>query len=558
MDAFASSAFAWAARAAPVNCDSYREVVARYDAAVGRYGADGARAARVWARLERFLADAAPTVADTLMAGWRAEPPPAAVDPAVRLCPAVAASAALHLGQVTTGGSAAAWVRSRLVGLVEVEGEGVWEGGGDLTSDVVRAAIHRRRLAAECAGVAGVVTVYDQLHSGFLHPLWCHDAGLEADRWAEVGMPSALSAETPAERFRPPAFQWGPRPDEFCTFVGVTPGPGGAGTCVGAPLDPAALRPLLVPAPGTALDGLAPPAAQRGRSLFVCLRTGAVYGRAAAVIPPPDRPGRARLWRAAGGGARRVGARPRRRRPGPAGLAGGVGRPPGGGPVRGRVRVRPAHAARVGDRGRARAEGARRDGGDGGLPGRLPRVREREGEGRGGGGDGGGTAARARARARAPSLLFSLSQPSHRPSLSLSFPPSLPLASGLGPAALASLAAAWPDAGVGVSLTGGVLQIVAATAYSVGGVGPGAGKHEWAYQLTVRLLGGEATATAAQGAAGGSGGAEAWPTDEQGTWPPHLHAGEDEEGEDGEALPAPLPPGGLPPWPPPPCSGGGG
>ena len=285
VDAFASSAFAWAARAAPVNCDSYREVVARYDAAVGRYGADGARAARVWGRLERFLADAAPTVADTLMAGWRAGPPPAAVDPAVRLCPAVAASAALHLGQVTTGGSTAAWVRSRLVGLVEGEGEGVWEGGGDLTSDVVRAAIHRRRLAAECAGVAGVVTVYDQLHSGFLHPLWCHDAGLEADRWAEVGMPSALSAETPAERFRPPAFQWGPRPDEFCTFVGVTPGPGGAGTCVGAPLDPAALRPLLVPALGTALDGLAPPAAQRGRSLFVCLRTGAVYGRAAAIMP---------------------------------------------------------------------------------------------------------------------------------------------------------------------------------------------------------------------------------------------------------------------------------
>ena len=160
------------------------------------------------------------------------------------------------------------------------------------------------------------------------------------------------------------------------------------------------------------------------------------------------------------------------------------------------------------------------------------------------GGDGGG---RAVDGARAHPVSFFLSLNLLIAPLSLSFPPSLPLALGLGPAALASLAAAWPDAGVGVSLTGGVLQIVAATAYSVGGVGPGAGKHEWAYKLTVRLLGGEVTATAAQGAAGGSGGAEAWPTDEQGTWPPHLHAGEDEEGEDGEALPAPLPPGGLPP-----------
>ena len=125
----------------------------------------------------------------------------------------------------------------------------------------------------------------------------------------------------------------------------------------------------------------------------------------------------------------------------------------------------------------------------------------------------------------------------------LSACPGLPLAQDPGaapsPAALAALARAWSHAGVGVALTGGVLQIVAGLLYlparrwTGAGRRPGGGarrqppSHGWACRVTMRLLQGD-------GGGGGGGG----DTDVDATWPPTPPA----PPGDGEFFP-PLPVG---------------
>jgi hypothetical protein len=82
--------------------------------------------------------------------------------------------------------------------------------------------------------------------------------------------------------------------------------------------------------------------------------------------------------------------------------------------------------------------------------------------------------------------------------------PALPLDRGLSPSDLAALAAAWPDAGVSIALTGGVFQIVAGLVYAADTSTFNAREtyfHSFSYRITMRLL-------------------DAPADDAAGTWPP--------------------------------------
>ena len=475
----AAGAYGWAADAAPAECASHRDAVARYNGVVGAYGADGARAARVWARLERALKARAPVVYDSLLPGWRAPPLPAAVDPAAvpSIAAAVAASAALHFGQATCGGEADRWADC---GGVDVgRGGGGREGGGgggehwlawelrvalglspprgDNLNFFLKAA---RRTAAMFGGLAGAAAVNSFIQAGFLHPPFLP--------WGA----DLAGGSPPFER-----------PDRSVWFLGLE-GRGGRGPPVPALLDPARMRPLM----STSTDPFAALIDQSidcATGLFLDLVTGGVWARAAA-------PGEMRDLK----GVHVVGGLPQLppivlvRADGGLGLLGWLEE------LAGRMEAGLCVATPV-----------------------FSLVDAWEGEVRGRGEVPPGAAAR---------------------EACLSAFPGLPLAQDPGaapsPAALAALARAWSHAGVGVALTGGVLQIVAGLLYLpargvYGGTGcePGerwdAPSHGWAYRVTMRLLQGD----------GGGGGRD---TDVDATWPPTPRA----PPGDGEFFP-PLPDG---------------
>ena len=484
----AAGAYGWAADAAPAECASHRDAVARYNGVVGAYGADGARAVRVWARLERALKARAPVVYDSLLPGWRAPPPPAAVDPAAvpSVAAAVAASAALHFGQVTCDGEADRWVECR--GVDARRGGGgrehwlAWElwveswlspRGGDNHNSFLEVG---RRMAAALSGLAGAAAFSGAAHAGFLHP-------------ALLPWGDALAGG-------PPPFD---RPDRSVWFVGLE-GCGGGGPPVPALLDPARMRPLLstgseaFTAPPD--DPLDPEFA--GRDLFLDLVTGGVWARAAAAGEMRDLKG-VRVV----GGLLQLPPIVLVRADGGLGLLGWLEE------LAGRMEA--------------------------GLYVATPAVSlvfPRAWEGAGRRLDRGEVLPGAAAREAC-----------------LSACPGLPLAQDPGaapsPAALAALARAWSHAGVGVALTGGVLQIVAGLLYTptvpaLGPHGTGAGRrpgggarrqppsHGWACRVTIRLLQGDS------GGGGGGGG----DTDVDATWPPIPPA----QAGDGEFFP-PLPVG---------------
>jgi len=426
-----ASAFAWASRAAPVACATHQEAVQRYNNVVGQYGSAGARAARVWARLERFLESTSPVVLDTLLPGWRAPPPPNAVDPSIPVCQAVAASAALHLGQVLSGGSIdqpMSWVNARLS-----DTQGLDDGFVDAFN--AQHTFERRRLAAEYAGLAGARAVYNRSHSGFIPPLFLIVPGAPGDRGS-----------------------W---------FVAVAPPERQAAQPVLMPLDPATLRPFLVTASPGELTSPAPP--MPGRALFVSLVDGAIYGLAASgervnpwvLLTTPKVPVEERV-------------------------AGQQARPP------------PPPVVLV------QADAGR------GILGWLEELASRM--------EAGLYTSYPAALLLDAATLESDERLELRPrgaaaaarEACLSGFPRVPLErADLGPADLAALAASWPDAGVGVALTGGVLQIASSIIYSgVDAVG-GVPCHNWTYQLTMRLL--------RPRKAAGDG-----TTDQQATWPMHI------------------------------------
>ena len=506
----AAGAYGWAADAAPAECASHRDAVARYNGVVGGHGADGARAARVWARLERALKARAPVVYDSLLPGWRAPPPPEAVDPAAVpfVAAAVAASAALHFGQATDGGCHLRWAECGDLGPARV-------GGGEhLFPPLPGGAApppweERRRLAAECGGLAGAAAVYDAVHSGFLHPAYLVDntaapasataaAGVLGDDDSEDGEGDPFGFLGPggfAPGGGPPPFE---RPDRSVWFVGLECS-GGDGLPVPALLDPARMRPLLSTAPlaAPADDALGPETA--GRGLFLDLVTGGVWARAAAAGEARDLEGVGGVGGGGGGGGAPRPPIVLVRADGGLGLLGWLEE------LAGRMEAGlyvAAPAVSLVDPSAWEGEGQRLD-----RRAVLPGASARE--------------------------------------ACLSAFPGLPLAqdpdASPSPAALAALARAWSHAGVGVALTGGVLQIVAGLLYTpTAGTGagrrPGGGarlqppSHGWAYRLTMRLLQGDS------GGGGGGGGGGA--TDVDATWPPIPPA----QAGDGEFFP-PLPVG---------------
>ena len=465
----AAGAYGWAADAAPAECASHRDAVARYNGVVGAYGADGARAARVWARLERALKARAPVVYDSLLPGWRAPPLPAAVDPAAvpSVAAAVAASAALHFGQVTCGGEDDRWAEC---GGVDVGRGGggrehwlawelrvasclsqlFWPPGGDNHNSFLEVA---RRMAAVCSGLAGAVAIGyigHIVHGGFLHPPFLP--------W---GAEHLAGGSPPFQR---PVFR---RTDRSVWFLGLE-GRGGRGPPVPALLNPARMRPLMsarltVNHPAYDHSDLS------GRDLFLDLVTGGVWARAAAAGEMRDQPDAdpyPRVW-----GLPQLPPIVLVRADGGLGLLGWLEE------LAGRMEAGLYVATPVFslvDPAAWEGEGRRLDRGE--VP---PGEAARE--------------------------------------ACLSACPGLPLAQDPGaapsPAALAALARAWSHAGVGVALTGGVLQIVAGLLYTptagspVDGVPP---SHCWEYRVTMRLLQGD-------GGGGGGGGGD---TDVDATWPP--------------------------------------
>jgi hypothetical protein len=122
---------------------------------LGAYGAHGARAARVWARLERFLAEHAPAARDALLPGWRA-PPPREEAGTVRVHPSVAAYLALHAGQVTL-------THVRLPNVVALFAP-PFRAGHPTHGDTVLAA----------ASGLGMISTYGAMRTGALHPPLLH------------------------------------------------------------------------------------------------------------------------------------------------------------------------------------------------------------------------------------------------------------------------------------------------------------------------------------------------------------------------------------------------
>jgi hypothetical protein len=216
---------AWASSAAPVKVESHKAAVVAYSRVVGGFGCEhGGRAARAWARLERCLESLSPHAHASLLPSWRAPtPPPDVIDAGVAVHPSVAAVLALHAGQDCRG-----------------------DAGRALSprDDCAR----REGVAAAAAGMAGAVFCDGALHSGFLNAVYAPAEDTNA----------ATSSFIVLQRRGP--------------------------SIVGVALDSRAVRPLLVSVRDAALHGFASAPEVEARTLWLHLETGAVYGRAAAVV----------------------------------------------------------------------------------------------------------------------------------------------------------------------------------------------------------------------------------------------------------------------------------
>jgi hypothetical protein len=221
---------AWAKHAAPLRCETFKAAVARYAAVVGRYGRHGARAARAWARLEGFLSRHAPAVHNGLLPGWRGPPP----QPEINVHPSVAASLALHAGQVTTGGVVKhSWTDAR----------------------------PEEAMAASFGGLCGAVSTYGGLHSGFLNSVYMnpHDSF-----------------------FYPTTTTGGAMP---CVALEAEDRPGGGLTVRRTELDGDTLRALVVPMTLFPRRVYARAPELLNRTLMLDVATGAVWGMGAAAPP---------------------------------------------------------------------------------------------------------------------------------------------------------------------------------------------------------------------------------------------------------------------------------